>query len=77
MEIGKYFSYIGGLERMDWDSLFKSTKGNKNQWPSDLDDGSERLLIKFTYGARLERIATSLGERNRLQNDLSKFKEVL
>jgi len=33
------------------------------------------MLIKFTYDAKLKRIATSLGERKRLPNDLSKFKQ--
>lgn len=33
------------------------------------------MLIKFTYDAKLKRIATSLEERKRLPNDLNKFKQ--
>lgn len=32
----------------------QSTQGNKNQWPSDLDDESEWMLIKFTYDTKVE-----------------------
>lgn len=37
----------------------KSTQGNKNQWPNDLDDESEWILIKFTYDAKVEGAAAS------------------
>lgn len=45
------------------------------QEPNDLDDESVWMLIKFTYDAKLERIATSLREGKKFQNNLSKFKE--
>lgn len=33
------------------------------------------MLIKFTYDAKLKRIATSLGESKRLPNDFSKLRQ--
>lgn len=41
----------------------KSTQGNKNQWPNDLDDESEWMLIKFTYDAKVEGTAASSKRR--------------
>lgn len=41
----------------------KSTQGNKNQWPNDLDDESEGMLIKFTYDAKVEGTAASSKRR--------------
>lgn len=34
------------------------------------------MLIKFTYNAKVERVAISLEEKNRVQNDFN-FKEIL